>query len=545
MILDDGWLAKLARHARDGAPDLIAATGSWISHLTQTLDNPDAVRNLPLPAGRKVPLPRVLARIARRGLISYLARRFDAFPNYHVRTNCFLVRRELLLASVPRRVYTKLDAYAFESARSGLSGRCKAAGGRLLVVGRDGNAYAEQEWAASNTFWQGDQENLLVADNQTMLYQAEDLSTRAALSRVAAASTGRGPRLVAPRDARERRARREILRLIKHRLVVRDEQILLIPLPERVARRPLLLGVGVPVAPHDEEAATSGLAPAAQAGAGALERVCVQLGVHAARHAREQELPAHEEAVRPDVVVRERVEAARQVRDEPAARDPREDARERDLPPGGQGEVPHGVRIVERLGEVADPRAGRGNQVGRAVAGVARELREPPVVEDHAVGVQEAVPVEARLPRRERVRPDVVAGVRDQHAVMRNALEEAIVRAERASAVEPLEHEEEAVRRARAVPAVRREEPLEGLQAVAGADEMCDADRIHAGPRAPQPRWCLPSRYLRSASRQSGSTIPSARAFAFPRAEYSGRRMSPVRPPRSTGTTSTGRRSSS
>ncbi|HEX9402559.1 MAG TPA: hypothetical protein VF912_20860 [Anaeromyxobacter sp.] len=185
VILDDGWLAKLARHARDGAPDLIAATGSWISHLTQTLDNPDAVRNLPLPAGRKVPLPRVLARIARRGLISYLARRFDAFPNYHVRTNCFLVRRELLLASVPRRVYTKLDAYAFESARSGLSGRCKAAGGRLLVVGRDGNAYAEQEWAASNTFWQGDQENLLVADNQTMLYQAEDLSTRAALSRVA------------------------------------------------------------------------------------------------------------------------------------------------------------------------------------------------------------------------------------------------------------------------------------------------------------------------------------------------------------------------
>ncbi len=184
VILDDEWLAKLAHHVRGDAPDLVGATGSWISHLTEALDNPDPVRHLPL-LGRKIKLPRVAARIAGHGLLRYLARHFDAFPNHHVRTNCFLVRRDLLLESAPCLMFTKLDAYKFESARSGLSSRCKRSDGRLLVVGRDGNAYAEHEWATSNTFWQGDQENLLVADNQTMRYQAADLSTRAALSRIA------------------------------------------------------------------------------------------------------------------------------------------------------------------------------------------------------------------------------------------------------------------------------------------------------------------------------------------------------------------------
>jgi hypothetical protein len=41
---------------------------------------------------------------------------------------------------------------------------------QILVVGRDGRAYEKENWFRSNTFRTGDQENLLVADNQTTEY---------------------------------------------------------------------------------------------------------------------------------------------------------------------------------------------------------------------------------------------------------------------------------------------------------------------------------------------------------------------------------------
>ena len=184
VVLDDGWLAKLAAHARPGAPCLVGATGSWISHLTEAIEETAFGTCLPI-AGRRLRMPGFVAGAARHGRIAFARRRFDPFPNHHLRTTCFLVTRDLLLRAAPRVLFSKIGAWSFESSKTGLSATAAAAGAELLVVGRDGNGYRAGEWAESCTFWQRDQENLLVADNQTMRYQAADLATRATLARTA------------------------------------------------------------------------------------------------------------------------------------------------------------------------------------------------------------------------------------------------------------------------------------------------------------------------------------------------------------------------
>ena len=41
---------------------------------------------------------------------------------------------------------------------------------KVLVVGRDGRGFSPKFWPGSETFRQGNQENLLVADNQTRAF---------------------------------------------------------------------------------------------------------------------------------------------------------------------------------------------------------------------------------------------------------------------------------------------------------------------------------------------------------------------------------------
>jgi hypothetical protein len=51
-----------------------------------------------------------------------------------------------------------------------------------LVVDSEGTSFEEIHWARSRTLWQGDQELLLVADNQTRIYARGSLERRRMLS---------------------------------------------------------------------------------------------------------------------------------------------------------------------------------------------------------------------------------------------------------------------------------------------------------------------------------------------------------------------------
>jgi hypothetical protein len=110
---------------------------------------------------------------------------FPDFPNAHVRSNAFAVRREDLLRIIGEfPIATKVDAFRFESGRAGFTRRMLDAGYEVAVVGRNGRAYEPQWWPSSGTFRQGRQDNLLVADNVTRAYAGATWGEKHRLARL-------------------------------------------------------------------------------------------------------------------------------------------------------------------------------------------------------------------------------------------------------------------------------------------------------------------------------------------------------------------------
>jgi hypothetical protein len=103
------------------------------------------------------------------GVYEFLPK-FPRFPNAHLRSNGFIVDRELLLNCFAHIEPTKKAAYAFESGSNSLSAQIIRRGKRLALVGRNGELYGESRWSMSNTFRLGTQSNLLLADNQTRVF---------------------------------------------------------------------------------------------------------------------------------------------------------------------------------------------------------------------------------------------------------------------------------------------------------------------------------------------------------------------------------------
>jgi hypothetical protein len=190
------WLAQLSRPVIDGAAGMVGATGSWASQRSYQrfylgLGGPYAAwlgdrRRFMALLARLNP-PGQGSRTARHYAVTALdmARRcaaFEGFPAHHLRTNAFCLPRAVMLAATPGRQRAKFDAYRLESGRKSLTNQVEALGLRVVVTGRDGRLYEPAEWARSRTFWQREQENLLVADNQTRVYANGDDETRAGLA---------------------------------------------------------------------------------------------------------------------------------------------------------------------------------------------------------------------------------------------------------------------------------------------------------------------------------------------------------------------------
>ena len=117
--------------------------------------------------------------------LPFFAGRFDAFPSPHLRTNAFLVGSDVMRSWRIGRIRGKWDAFALESGRRSLTRHVESRGLRAVVVGADGSPFGAEEWPDSDTFWQREQSNLLVADNQTEQYTNGDADLRTFLSRFA------------------------------------------------------------------------------------------------------------------------------------------------------------------------------------------------------------------------------------------------------------------------------------------------------------------------------------------------------------------------
>jgi hypothetical protein len=216
VIEADCWLGKLADALDAEHAGLVGATGSWASVRSSVLNS----LLLPTPYRGAIPSRSVAARelaaieaelasdadpaasasgptqgegqisVLRRLRAGFAAlrlmpeqlRRFGPFPAYHLRTNAFMAERRLLLSLQMPPVKRKMDAYVLESGRQSFTAQVLEQGRAALVVAGDGTAYEHTRWPQSRTLWQGDQEGLMVADNQTRAYANGNIDRRRLLS---------------------------------------------------------------------------------------------------------------------------------------------------------------------------------------------------------------------------------------------------------------------------------------------------------------------------------------------------------------------------
>jgi hypothetical protein len=155
-LLADGWLEKPWRHLQRPGVGMAGATGSYESLLP--------------PSG------------ALRFLRSAW---FDPFPNPHVRTNAFMMRREVMLSLHWHEIVTKSGAWRLENGKHSVTQQVWDKGLEALVVGSDGKAYDHEHWYESHTFRSGGQRNLLVADNRTRQFAEADRSEQRRLAELA------------------------------------------------------------------------------------------------------------------------------------------------------------------------------------------------------------------------------------------------------------------------------------------------------------------------------------------------------------------------
>jgi hypothetical protein len=164
-VLVAGWLEMLYRHARRPGVGIVGATASYQSlasdhHAFKRAPRPD----LPVYVQALLPLYRSVRYVLA------IRRQFPEFPNYHVRTNAFMVAREVMAGLRTEPFLRKWDALRFESSRRGMTLQIRATGLQALMVGADGRAYEPPDWPLARTFWISQQENLLVSDNRTRAY---------------------------------------------------------------------------------------------------------------------------------------------------------------------------------------------------------------------------------------------------------------------------------------------------------------------------------------------------------------------------------------
>jgi hypothetical protein len=177
VIQSEQWLLKLVRAYRVPGVGVVGASGSWESLLSTLLAKPKsgtAMQNDGWFASLRAQLIGLPLRVL-----------FPVFPNPHLRSNAFLMAREEFLAIKPARIRFKIQAWLYESGRDSMTRRVLRRGLRVMVVGHDGIAYGIADWPGSHTFWQYQQENLLIHDNRTMAYSRADVARQRQLCHAA------------------------------------------------------------------------------------------------------------------------------------------------------------------------------------------------------------------------------------------------------------------------------------------------------------------------------------------------------------------------
>jgi len=177
-LLDQEWLIKMYKHISKQGVGLVGASGSYESRYTNFLGEQSRNKD-------KTSYTQIMKDFQRWKKLMRRKYFFDPFPNYHIRTNGFIISREVMNRLHYGCILKKMDAYRFESGKNSLSKQILKMNLTILVVGKDGKGYEKEEWHKSDTFRQGTQSNLMIADNQTDLFLSADPEMKQKLSHYA------------------------------------------------------------------------------------------------------------------------------------------------------------------------------------------------------------------------------------------------------------------------------------------------------------------------------------------------------------------------
>ena len=90
--------------------------------------------------------------------------------NAHIRTNGFLISARTYMELAPEDLTSKEACHAFEHGDQSLTSQVQQRSEPVLLVNSNLAVFEPKDWAKSETFRLGHQENLLVADNRSDKY---------------------------------------------------------------------------------------------------------------------------------------------------------------------------------------------------------------------------------------------------------------------------------------------------------------------------------------------------------------------------------------
>jgi hypothetical protein len=174
--LHHNWLSYYINAIQQPDIGAVGATGSWGNKFR---DN----------QYRTFLKMRMLSLFSIKEIIKY---RFNYYPTIqpHLRTNAFMVKRADFM-NIKYHLFrpfifnllhlfkeSKLTTECFEHGINGFTRQLVKKNLRVVVIDKFGRIYDTAQWKDSNTFWNSNQENLLVADNQTLKYTNGSLIDR-------------------------------------------------------------------------------------------------------------------------------------------------------------------------------------------------------------------------------------------------------------------------------------------------------------------------------------------------------------------------------
>ena len=188
QFLAEGWLEKYMQQSDNPRIGIVGATGSWQSYYRSVFINNDWKWNNTKSPRENFRKFKLLIKAS-----FYWKLLFPDFPNPHIRTNAFMIRRELMTSLKLKKLKNKFAAYQLESGYNSVTSQVLQKGFEAIVIDRFGKSYKKREWVQSKVFWMESQQDLLVSDNQTRMYDLADEETRNKLSFLAWGNRDRLP----------------------------------------------------------------------------------------------------------------------------------------------------------------------------------------------------------------------------------------------------------------------------------------------------------------------------------------------------------------